>query len=427
MQESFGNDLATFLEKHFFTQNESFYFAKQFEKITHFLTFAIQQNDLSLLQFYSPIIDCELVDVACVCGNTNILKWLIQNGGTFVPSSFYRALESNNIELLQWVKSYFHTSEIPHLLKPLSIHTLKWLKQNGFSISGSYLKYALADGNIKVLDWLKQHGSLLGDGSDFYAALSKKVSVLEWLKHHGGYFSESMMSYLTQYGTLDMLKWLKCHQNIDTTFSAWSIQHVQSVEMLEWLVEHYNISLDETLFENSIRSNNLDVIRWLRDHHCKWSKYTVYAAIVVGNYELIQWFQKQRNFQEQKISEDIRLFNPGFKQGFQSIQTLEWLREKNGFICNASKSGNLNILKWLQSNQIPIDAGRMFLAIRNGEFDVVKWLVEHNNNKIFTHSSYFTRQVLNERCSLEMLEWLMDQKSSVTKNHWQKFQFSFSV
>lgn len=119
----------------------------------------------------------------------------------------------------------------------------------------------------------------------------------------------------------------------------------------------------------------LQTLDWLSTHMVgRFTATAVENAARNGNFPVLQWLWR-------KLSEEQK------EQGGNAIATLQIFRPQS--IAAACASGNLDIAKWLTSQQIPPTEEAVVCAARSGNVAMLKWLIEECKVSVPHEAAYY--------------------------------------
>lgn len=135
----------------------------------------------------------------------------------------------------------------------------------------------------------------------------------------------------------------------DRYLHAVETNDLTALKLLQKRCYSFDKSQSERLIRAAAEYGNLEIIKFLRRHGCRWDAYAPHRAVQFGQLEALKW-----------------LIENG----------CPW-NDKWTLYC-AAYHGQLDILKWIHSlNKYPLDNGLLKHALSGGNLNVVKWIVEH--------------------------------------------------
>lgn len=127
--------------------------------------------------------------------------------------------------------------------------------------------------------------------------------------------------------------------------------------------------------DGAARGGHLELLKYLREKGCGWSKNTFIRAARGAHLHVLKWLR------ECECPLDIDSMSyPAARSG--SLETLQWVHDNgcpwNKSMCAAAaKGGHLEILKWLRGNGCPWDDDTCTQAAMHGHLEVLKWAREN--------------------------------------------------
>lgn len=98
----------------------------------------------------------------------------------------------------------------------------------------------------------------------------------------------ALCSEVAKYGYLDQLKWLRAHKfpwNADVCTGA---TRYNCFGVLRWSYEN-GCLLDGDTSDVTGLTGNLDILKWLRNHHCPWGEFLGDWAFEMKHYHIIRF------------------------------------------------------------------------------------------------------------------------------------------
>lgn len=165
------------------------------------------------------------------------------------------------------------------------------------------------------------------------------------------------------------LEFLKQCKNINDKIWKVAIKNGH-IHILEWLSENYLVHKTNSSYcLLAAKYNQLKVLRWL---HSKFDM-GIETCIEIINNENIEMLEYIYPLFRRSCNLCVIAAANG------KIKVLTWLKYKNDIISSISQhavTGNhLNVLKWIDGNNIPIIGSCMLKAVERGYLDIIKFLV----------------------------------------------------
>ena len=240
------------------------------------------------------------------------------------------------------------------------------------------LQCAVASGNVELV-------KLLMYDEDIAAELAKTGQRLNINELDGNRRTLSFYS-----GSLEVAKWFRCEKSV---YWLPYIATFGDTELFKWA--YSSIDSDEyyyrDVWENILRSGNVELAQWLLEYGL---------------------FLEKSGF--------VHNDNTSIGGRYSRIGISEFLKTNDKLLLFAAQSGNLEMVKWLEKQEVKIDPASknsfsvIYTAAQSGNLDMVKWFVERGFNVKAINDYYQT--VLHgaaESGNLEMVKWLIEQGADI--------------
>lgn len=171
--------------------------------------------------------------------------------------------------------------------------------------------------------------------------------------------------------------------------------------------------LNEEVFETAVRSNKLDIVKWMKDQNCPWNSEVFNSAIRIQNFEIIKWLKKEgcpwnnSTFMISCIHHEIITANVG-------IKIVKWLHQQG---CpNASyglryfvKNGNVEMVIYLHEQFPNLLRNSLFdEAVYIGKINIMQWCKEVHHPSFILKQKHCT--ISTRLGKLNNLKWLKENK-----------------
>jgi hypothetical protein len=322
----------------------------------------------------------------------------------FAPDTVWKSIAAGgNMELCQSVLSinqFVNTTKrevfISELAKYGHYYILKWLFDNKHIIKRDFFgatalemiaSNATKSGNMQLLSWLISIECVFTSNAYNGAIMNKHYGVIDWLIKIECAMCPSHILTAVNTCSLEMVQFL-CERNFPLCQgSIMSAIEKNEIEMLKRLIQ-YNSKLpdDEKIIFNIIYCKkaaycgHLEILKLFHQMGCPFDEKVISTAAGEGHFEIVKYLRGNGcPWDEDTFTVAV---------GTQKMDLLEYLY-RNGcpYDENATNSaadaGNLNILKWLvEELNCPIDDDSeedvIQCATRSGNLDIIKYLHERD-------------------------------------------------
>jgi hypothetical protein len=179
-----------------------------------------------------------------------------------------------------------------------------------------------------------------------------------------------------RFGRLEVLQYLKeqgCHWSKETCTLAAVGGHLLLLQWMRTTTDRWGrCPWDEQTCVSAVFHGHLHILQWARANGCNFSKRTGLAAVFAGNLHILQWAIANG------CDWDMNTCTEAAKQGHLHI--LQWARANgcdwNEWTClYAAQKGHLHILQWAIANGCEWDVqGCTDFAHSKGHRAVVEWI-----------------------------------------------------
>jgi hypothetical protein len=200
------------------------------------------------------------------------------------------------------------------------------------------------------------------------------IPLLRWARENGCPWNETTCRYVAAYGKLETLQWLRSENN--------------GVGICPW---------DRYLTACCYINSNFDALKWAVENGCPMNEYPLHFAIMDGEIESLKWLVNLKNANPgslqtspvQYVSEAGRLAKMADR--LAEMDTLiEWIsweetqlqrhpfrtKWKKILMKNAIKKGQIDLLKWMRSQNppYPFIEKACRIAAKSKQLETLKWL-----------------------------------------------------
>ena len=132
--------------------------------------------------------------------------------------------------------------------------------------------------------------------------------------------------------------------------------------------------LDIVTAWDATKSNNLEILKFVRLHGCPWDKKVCSIAAKKGNLKMLIWARENGCECDKLVCERAATFG--------HLDVLKWAWEHNcpmdeWTFVEAASHGHLYILEWLHEINAKWNNQASILADENNHYDVTEWLWKH--------------------------------------------------
>jgi hypothetical protein len=255
-----------------------------------------------------------------VCRNVGAkrLKWAYNHGYRVNIDAFYSAVESNNIEALDYLKIKFNfliLNKPENALTLLDIaieenhyNAVKWVLSN-YEISR---QRQLLCSNIKILLCLKEHGFIWDASTYINAILNRDINTIKYLCENGvpwicdkelmrwgtsKNMRYTLSEYLAEAGDVDIMKW--CLAN-GCPLTDTCCEKANDINMIIYLISIGCPPNSQTIASSM---QNVNTIKWLINYGIKPDDDTICRCQCYGSYAVKRWLGKYEH--KINIADDI--------------------------------------------------------------------------------------------------------------------------
>lgn len=207
-------------------------------------------------------------------------------------------------------------------------------------------------------------------------------------------------------GNLEMVKWAVQEQEIDwTRFSTIRAAQKGHLHILKWL-EDFGFELSRyELAQHAVYHEHANILEWCAEVN-PYTSHVIQNAAYGGKLDLLKKIQ-ELNPSLFADSWDMLLFN-ATKKGHLDI--VQWVSDKmplnSAVIGWATRSGQLNVLKWAREKGFPWEPRSCWKAVASGNLELLQWSLL--NGCSWKEESSLINAAASSG-NLEMVKWIRAQ------------------
>jgi hypothetical protein len=329
--------------------------------------------------------------------NINSLKWAYINNCLNGPLIWSKAIEEENIKILEWAKN----ERISWALDKLPFDEI------------------CKNDNIVVLDWIFNNEPALYNKlvdpykPGFYISIGKNgaINIMHWL--------ENKIKKITFSNTIIIVQ------------EAAKYGHLNIVK---WILSNYTTSESQqkNICYNALKSSNIDLIKYLFDNNYAFDKETTMSCVCSQskNFDLIKYVYNKNSchWQTAGYPDILDSIIRNFRKDPNFFEILHWAIDTgcpySGYECLlAAKNNDIQLLKLLLSlKNIPIHFMCGFnlsgFAAYHGEFELIKWLKENLSKKELKREfNKSTTLMAAQGLQIYILNWLIKEGCEYNKRN----------
>eukprot|EP01117_Protostelium_nocturnum_P019530 TRINITY_DN8487_c0_g1_i1.p1 TRINITY_DN8487_c0_g1~~TRINITY_DN8487_c0_g1_i1.p1 ORF type:complete len:507 (-),score=124.49 TRINITY_DN8487_c0_g1_i1:26-1546(-) len=325
----------------------------------------------------------EFMDAAAEEGSIELLNWASQNGCRMSKSIFGSAAKSKKIQVLDWV---LKETERLGIERSYFLYDLVW-------------ENAVVDGSMDCLQWMQR------EYPKFYKYFDPQTPI-----PLGAFLKAQIL------GQVDVLVWMMDNSPTFKIFSRCGINLsfpnvIPNVRMLRFELECIGSNPRKPIY---IIGANMEVLQEALNSGLKWGKTTVELAAKDGDLETLLFVLKH-NEETLEDSDQVRICRAAAEGG--KVENLKHLRSLNykwdheTMDFAARRENNLPMLKYLFENGCPHYEELLSSLGRRGLLEEAKYAKEQGIP--FTR---FTATDAIRSGNLEFVKWLVDNKCEINPN-----------
>lgn len=237
-----------------------------------------------------------------------------------------------------------------------------------------YLQVAVSKAVAKA--YASKFGAITTKKLSCIAARDGSMSLLVWARYVGCDWSETVFLAAVEGTQIAVLQFLLDHEcPIPTGTEAFALAaEIRDLQTLEFLYEN-NFEWDAATCSAAARVNWLEGLQWLRAHNCPWDTTTRYCSAGGGHLQLYKWAHVNGcpGDHSYAVSDAVETCQ---------LEFLKWLLE-DGFVFHdgtydcAAFCGQLNVIKWLRTHNVPWSSSTILAARLAGHSAVERWAIEN--------------------------------------------------
>jgi hypothetical protein len=157
------------------------------------------------------LIKNEYMNKAAEKGDTDVLKWLRENGCPWNECACSYAAENGHLDMLKYLRSNgcpWNKWMCEYAARNGHLDVLKYLRENDCPWDELTFSATARNGHLDVLKYLRENDCPWDERACYYAAYNGHLDVLKWLHSNGCPWDEQTYTYTAQNGHLDVLKWI---------------------------------------------------------------------------------------------------------------------------------------------------------------------------------------------------------------------------
>ena len=227
-----------------------------------------------------------------------MIEWA-KNHPTFKYNIEHSLEASNNykMKVLKYIlkdgcpfNNYIYTTIFNNFNKN-RLKMIKWLVRNNYKDNDELLMInACHDGLFYLVKWLYNKNFKYDEEAFNRACIGGRLPVVKFLLNKGCPWNSYAYDYAALAGHIHILKYLYNRSKNDLSMPIWGSETIVS----------------------AVEGNQLETIKYLREHKCQWNIMTTYIAIHNNNYEILEWLVRNKcPFDEHLVQEliDNKLVN----------------------------------------------------------------------------------------------------------------------
>ena len=182
----------------------------------------------------------------------------------------------------------------------------------------------------------------------------------------------STCAVIARGGHLEVLRWAREHgckwDTATCSDAAWG----GHLEVLRWAREH-DCPCEERTCAKAAEGGHLEVLRWAWEHGCPWDLETSYELASGGHLEGLKWAWEHGCPCEADTCCGAA--------GSGNLEIVQWLRqhhcEWDACVWDGMGCMRLDVLRWARQHDCPWDESTSEYAADHDELEVLRWLIEH--------------------------------------------------
>ena len=245
----------------------------------------------------------------------------IHNQGYDMPDACQIAVESNQLEILKWLrgKNYLWDDRLCYTAAMYRhFDILKWLHENDCILDKYTANEVAISGNLEMLKWLEESGCPFGENILVEASASGNLEMLKYLYNKGFEISRTCYFYAVNYNNLKTIEWIYKHISLNYKNKpdiCRRASYTGNYDSLKWFVTH-NFSCDEHVAQNIFRHGDFEMLDWIfenkliisaeacnyiawhgrldvlkkvKEYGCEWNYKVCKVAMQNGYVDIVRW------------------------------------------------------------------------------------------------------------------------------------------
>lgn len=397
-----------------------------------------------------------------------LLQWMCTDKCKKDPRITEAAVKSGYLRLVMWLcrKKYGHSQYMlmRMAVKHGHLDICRWLNSEGCVADNSFAILAGKGGHRDVYDWIANM-SLNKHSSEYIkgALAGGFIDILEdnhvWPR---GQYSDNLVDIAVENGRFSTVRWLHDNDLISDTYSCDTAAKYGCFRILKWLVERGYTAGPKTCIE-AAGTGDFEMLQWLREFGVHWDEITTRTAARKGHWDVLKWsIENGCPTSNELLSAalygkcDTNMFQWLLNRGCKidgslseavgdvivqknNVSELEYyislgIRPDEYASSVAASSGAIDVLKYLVINKYPLDDEIIALspvsntelimwlvtngcvwdgntledAIREGNVELVTWLVQIDDGSRDLYATTELLEVAVEEGNVHLVRWMIE-------------------
>lgn len=282
-------------------------------------------------------------------------------------------------------------------VRPTQKNNIERLKELCFNL-------AARQGNIPLLKWCKENEFAWTLGTIKEAIVNSQIEALEWMNEDFGLYGP-MEKWAVRSNNPEVVKWLRvnCHISIEDVARAAAAQG--NIKMLKRFYVKGLAGTRVELVHPALRSGNLDVLNFLKEKKETFAGGAWLTAGLKNHVHVLQWLKDQgcRGLKKTKALEKVA--SKGCLEATQWFLEENCLFDYNSLTTKAASSGNLQLVQFLVERGFPLFSSAFEQACLSGNLELCKWIESQGLAKPKLADKHFWAH-LSHRKHKSVLQWL---------------------
>ena len=238
------------------------------------------------------------------------------------------------------------------LAKYNNLEGLKYLVNKGYKVDKISFEIAIQYGNFEIFKYLRNTLKNIKSNICKLASYYGHLNILKYAYEHKYKFGEYSLYNAARNGHLECLKYIHKNGGICAPLTVYMAVKNGHLNCVKYLYEN-GFYFSNDICSTAALYGTLDILIYLKEKGFLCDSITLYNAVLNGNLEIIKYL-KEHNFDPTTLTRELH---------------------KSACI-RASKTRNLDILKYLDENGCPFSNAISIYVLINGNLDVLKYLYE---------------------------------------------------